>query len=104
MFRLESLNFVTCEKEMTDVINFFKENENYYELSFIVNIYNDNNENYKEEVSIVLCDDSYCLNVEDFRTKENYIDDMYFEELEVLTEYLVCMYFDSEERYKKDYE
>ena len=51
----------------------------------------------REIVEITVCDDSYCVNVYDYTTKDVVIEDMYFERLTELVEYVGNMYFDERE-------
>ena len=97
MFRLESLDFTTTKEEFVENVMILKNHVMFNEITINVEYVDYMNKIDREIVEITVCDDSYCVNVYDYTTKNVVIEDMYFERLVELCEYVSSMYFEDEE-------
>ena len=97
MFRLESLDFTTNYNDFKENVEILKDSVLFNQMTINVEYVNYQNVFDREIVEITVCDDSYCVNVYDYTTKDVVIEDMYFERLTELVEYVGNMYFDERE-------
>ena len=97
MFRLESLDFTTNYNDFKENVEILKDSVLFNQMTINVEYVNYQNVFDREIVEITVCDDSYCVNVYDYTTKDVVIEDMYFERLTELVEYVGSMYFDERE-------
>ena len=97
MFRLESLDFTTNYSEFKENVEILKNHVMFNEITINVEYVNYQNVFDREIVEITVCDDSYCVTIYDYFTKDLVVDDMYFENLTELVEYVGNMYFDERE-------
>ena len=97
MFRLESLDFTTNYNDFKENVEILKDSVLFNQMTINVEYVNYQNVFDREIVEITVCDDSYCVNVYDYTTKDVVIEDMYFENLTELVEYVGNMYFDERE-------
>ena len=97
MFRLESLDFTTTKEEFVENVMILKNHLLFNEMTINVEYVNFMNVFDREIVEITVCDDSYCVNTYDYFTKQVVIEDMYFERLDDLCQYVSEMYFEDEE-------
>ena len=97
MFRLESLDFTTNYSDFKENVEILKNHVMFNEITINVEYVDFMNKIDREIVEITVCDDSYCVNVYDYTTKNVVIEDMYFERLTELVEYVGNMYFDERE-------
>ena len=97
MFKLESLDFTTNYNDFKENVEILKDSVLFNQMTINVEYVNYQNVFDREIVEITVCDDSYCVNVYDYTTKDVVIEDMYFENLTELVEYVGNMYFDERE-------
>ena len=97
MFRLESLDFTTNYTDFKENVEILKNHVLFNELTINVEYVDYMNKIDREIVEITVCDDSYCVTIYDYSTKDLVVDDMYFERLTELVEYVGNMYFDERE-------
>ena len=97
MFKLESLDFTTNYLDFKENVEILKDSVLFNQITINVEYVDYKNVFDREIVEITLCDDSYCVTIYDYFTKDLIINDMYFENLTELVEYVGNMYFDERE-------
>jgi hypothetical protein len=97
MFKLESLDFTTNYKDFKENVEILKDSVLFNQITLNIEYVDYKNVFDREIVEIVSCDDSYCVTIYDYFTKDLVVNDMYFENLTELIEYIGNMYFDERE-------
>jgi hypothetical protein len=97
MFKLESLDFTTNYTELKENVEILKDSVLFNQITLNIEYVDYKNVFDREIVEIVSCDDSYCVTIYDYFTKDLVVNDMYFENLTELIEYIGNMYFDERE-------